>query len=76
MKALKYLGIAVAALILLGLIGAMFGDQPIKPVERFEPTEAAAPEPEPSEPDAPRIIAGLNPVDVYLNLEKRGFKVE
>lgn len=76
MKALKYIGIVVAALILLSLIGAMFGDQPVKKVERFTPSEEATPEVEPAEPDAPRVIAGLNPVDVYLNLEKRGFKVE
>ncbi len=74
MKALRYIIIVIAALVLLSLIGAMFEGQPTKKVEQPSTSEGQPELPTPIEASSSsRIIAGLNPVDVYLNLENRGF---
>lgn len=77
MKALKILALAVLALVVLIFVVGLFSDAPSKAGSPSAPTEQpAAPDaPESGEEVASSLIPGLNPVDVYLNLEQRGFTV-
>ena len=77
MKALKILALAVLAFVLLIFVVGLFADPPSTSAPHSAPTEqpAAQVTPESSEEVASSLIPGLNPVDVYLNLEQRGFTV-
>ena len=77
MKALKYTVLAlVGAFVLVMAIGLL--SEPPTAEERAA-AEASSNESQPPESEADEVaqhvIPGLNPVDVYLNLEQRGFTV-
>lgn len=78
MKALKILALAVLAFVVLIFVVGLFADPPSKAGSPSAPTEQpAAPDtPESDEEVASSLIPGLNPVDVYLSLENRGFTVK
>lgn len=64
--------ILLIAILGLIVIGALFGDSKKAPDAVQEPT----PEQKLAEVVAKDFIPGLQPVDVHLSLEERGFKVE
>lgn len=68
MKALKYTVLAlVGAFVLFMAIGLLFGD-------RVSPAADAAPSgTDTSSESTPASIPGMNPADVYLSLEDRGY---
>lgn len=78
MKALKIIALAVLAFLVLTFVLALFSDPPVKTSSPSAPTqEPEAPDvPESGEEVASDLIPGLNPVDVYLSLENRGFTVK
>ena len=74
-KAFKILGFAALGFIALCIVIGLTVDLPAtsavaKPAEEVAEQVTTSPEPTPA-----TIIPGLNPVDVYLTLEKRGFTV-
>ncbi|MBL7954398.1 MAG: hypothetical protein JNJ91_05125 [Flavobacteriales bacterium] len=72
MKALKIIGAVILGIIALGLIvGNLAGPDTTQSEVPTTPEAASEPEAQP----APTVISDLNPVDVYLNLEQRGFTV-
>lgn len=73
-KALKIIGLSALAFIVLVILLGVFSDPPTE-AERAA-AAAAQVEPAPAEEPPSRFIAGMNPVDVPLNLEKHGFTVK
>jgi hypothetical protein len=85
-KLIKLVAIIIVGLVVLGIVGAIVAPKPDKRQAGdvgIAPSESAAVKPPaivpsaptpPAVPEAAKFLPGINPSDIYLSLEKQGFK--